>query len=353
MKKTIVMFMLFIQCCTISYAGEAQKVYEKAMKTGNKVFTANWAYEFQDQDNLFGIFADIDMTDKDNANKRYNRMLHIPYLNSGLIKKMTGRVSDFAENVPEITSFIEREISKRFFHQVTVQHISIYGSYLYNEIDPDDVDLLIVVDSPITLCEHLEFPASMILEDKGARLPTMSFQIMDYNTYLFAKVNTKNPFANLPRGEKLALQHLTVVASWYYTIYGFDLRYENAKSLKSYMKLNYLNKAFNTLNAAGARLYKSALSALPNETDLVRLRKVVSRILITDYIVTVLNKQYANSPKSYDQLYKEIRTIKEGDFSKIGALTIKIEKLYLKKLSQLLELAEKYKKLDYLDSKSY
>lgn len=353
MRKAIVLFVLLIQFCNVSYAKEAKEMYEHAVKTGNKVFTAIWPYEFSEQDDLYGVLADIDMKDKDNASKRYNRMLHISYLSSSQIKKMTSRVNALAEHVPTIVSYIEREFSKKLFHQISVQHLSVYGSYLYNETDPDDVDLLIVVDSQKAICEHLEISASAVLGNAGAKIPTLSFQVMDYNTYLFAKVQTKNPFASLSRGEKLALQQLTVVANWYYTLYGFDLRYENAKSLKAYMKINYLNKAFNTLNGAGARLYKSALSALPNETDPVRLRKVVSRLLITDFLLTVLDKKYASSSKTFDQLYKEIRKINVNDYSKISTMTAKVEQLYLQKLKYMLMLAEENKKLDYLESRSY
>ncbi len=279
-------------------------------------------------------------------------MLHVSNLNAPQIKKMIARVDNLAENAPEIISFVGKEISKICYHTVSVQHLSVYGSYLYNEQDPDDIDMLVVVDSPTIICEHLEYPSSTVLgAKKGVLFPKLSFQVMDYNTYLYAKES--RDLSHLTRGEKLALQQLTVVANWYYTIYGFDLRFENTKSLKMYMKENYLNKAFNTLNGAGARLYKSASSILPYETEPVRLRKVISRLLITDHILSVFDKTFVSSAKVYDQLYNEVRQLKDYDYDKFGAMTAKIESLYLSKLNQLLKVAEKHKKLEYLESRSY
>lgn len=354
MRKTFTLFILFIQLCSISFAKNSQDVYDAAVKSGNKVFTATWPYQFKENDNLYGLLTDINMNDKDNATKRYSRMLHTSYLNAAQIKKMQARIDSFAENTPTIISFIEKEISKTYHHTASAQHLSVYGSYLYNEKDPDDVDMLVVVDSPYTIFDHLEFSSSTVLgSKKGALFPKMSFQVMDYNTYLYAKEQTKDPSAYLTRGEKMALQQLTLVANWFYTVYGFDLRFENTKSLKAYMTENYLNKAFNTLNGAGARLYKTAASPLPYETEPVRLRKVVSRLLITDYIISVLNKSYASSPKTFDQLYNEIRILKDYDYDKFGPMTAKIESLYLDKLNKLLKLAEKHKKLDYLEARSY
>lgn len=356
MKNVVSTLLFLIQLLLIPsftiHAKQAQEVYDNAIKSGNKVFATTWPYEFMDQDHLYGILADVNMLDKNDARYRFLRMLHASYLNSDQIKKITNRLDAFVTQAPKLVSFIEHELSKKFFHKITVQHLSVYGSYLYNETDPDDIDLLIIVDSPIKICTHLDFPATKVL-GKNVNLPTLSFQIIDYNTYLYAKVQTKNPYAHLSRGEKLALQHLTVVANWYYTIYGFDLRFENTKFLKMHMQINYLNKAFNTLKAAGERLYKVPLSNLPNEKDSVRLRKVVSRLLITDHLLKVLHKSYASSSKKYTRLYAEIRTLKEGDYEKIGLMTAKIEDFYLKKLNRMLKLAEKYNKIDYLDSQSY
>lgn len=352
MRKTFALFIVFIQICSISFAKDAQEIYNDAVKSGNKVFTATWPYQFKQFDDLYGLLMEVNMNDKANVSKRYNRMLHVSYLNAAQTKKMIDRVDTLAENAPEMTSFIRNQISKLGYHILSVQHLSVYGSYLYNEKDPDDIDMLVVVDSPYTICEHLEFSSSTVLGAiKGAQFPKMSFQVMDYTTYLYAK--EQKEMSHLTRGEKLALQHLTVVANWYYTIYGFDLRFENTKSLKTYMKENYLNKAFNTLNGAGARLYKNAFSTLPYETEPVRLRKVVSRLLITDYVLSVLNKSYASSPKTFDQLYNEVRLLKDYDYDKFGPMTAKIESLYLEKLNYLLKLAEKHKKLDYLESRNY
>ncbi len=71
MKKIFTLFLLFIQICSISLAKNAQEVYNDAIKSGNKVFTATWPYEFKSFDNLYGLLTNINMNDKESASKRY------------------------------------------------------------------------------------------------------------------------------------------------------------------------------------------------------------------------------------------------------------------------------------------
>jgi hypothetical protein len=355
MKKFITLFSVLILVTTSSIYGlTATEVYEKAIVTNTKLFTANWPDKFTKKNTLFESILNIDSSDHDDIVNRHERMIHTAYLTDDQIVQMINRVEEFSENVPDLVPYIQDKINNLYHDEnLTIQHISIYGSYLYNEIDPDDVDLMIVVDSKFTIFRHIELPATTILGSKGIYLPKISFQIIDYNTYLVAqnKIRKKSPV--LSQGEKVALQQLTLAGGWNFCIFGFDFRYDLPNKLSENMKLNYLKNAFICLSKAGARLYKTPLSNLPPETDLVRLRKVVSRILITDYILTVLNKTDAEAEETYSSLYDEIRGIQNYEHEKMNIIAGKIENLYLKKLKQILLLAETNNKLDQLTSRKY
>lgn len=353
MKKIITYtFIVFFQFFNVIFAIGHTDFYNNAIEKGEKIFSATWPFEFQNKDHLYDFSSKINLNDKNNASLRYKRMLHIKMLTNSKAKKMMARLDNFSKNASTLVSYIEKEIFNQLGLQATVQHVSIYGSYLYND-NPDDIDLLVVVDSPQTIFLHLEVPATTVFGLNGLLFPKLSFQVIDYNTYLYAKEHSKMPFDHLPRNEKLALQQLTVAANWHYSIYGFDLRYNNPSSLETYMQENFLHKAFITLNGAGERLYKTAYAYLPYETDPVRLKKVVSRLLITEFSISALKKSFVSPKKVYDNLYAEIKNLKESDSENISIVSKKIENLYLKKLKQLLELADEHQKLNELKAKKY
>ena len=202
--------------------------------------------------------------------------------------------------------------------------------------------MLIVVDSSYPIFEHVDVNSEIITGIPGL-YPKFSFQVIDYNTYLESLANATSFY--LTRAEKMALQHVAVASAWYFTIYGYDFRFDAPSNLTEVTKINYLNKSIVSLHAAGARLYRSVYNIIPYESERIRLRKVVSRILITDFLIPVLDKSIKATPSVYSNLYDEIRLIKDHEMSKWKKLEKKVNSLYFKKLEQLLSIAEKQGKL--------
>jgi hypothetical protein len=307
-------------------------------KSSNKLPKPSWSFAFENEGLYQEPMEKIDKDSKEDAQKRFNRMLHSMYLNSANSKEMFERVHSISAYVPKINSYLKNKMN--IYGEV--QHISVYGSFLYNMTDPDDVDMLIVVDSPYTVFEHADINSEIITGIPGL-YPKFSFQVIDYNTYLESLANRTSSY--LTRAEKITLQQVAVASAWYFTIYGYDFRFDTPSSLTEITKVNYLNKSVVSLNAAGARLYKSVYNIIPYESERIRLRKVVSRILISDFLIPVLDKSIKATPSVYSKLYDEIRLIKDHEVSKWKKLEKKINRLYFKKLEQLLLIAEKEGKL--------
>lgn len=349
MNKNICLMLLLLQLCglfTIE-GNDVESLYETAVETKNKMFVANWPFKFKSVDQLYDLnFSQVDPYSQEEIERHYNRMLHAHFFGKEFSKEMVLRVRDFCEYVPSIITYIEG-LSQKYHANISVQHISIYGSFLYNAVDPDDVDLLIVVDSPTPIFDHIEIPAADIVGEKeAATLPKISFQILDYNTYISAQRSKKE----ITRAQNIAQQQLAVAGSWYLTIFGFDLRYDELAKLKPRTKLNYLNKAFSTHRAAGSRLYKEVYRTIPMETERIRLRKVVSRLMITDFLLASLDASVEASPEIYHTFYDEIRDAEDYEQQKWIDLENKIENLYFQKLRELLLLANKYSKIDQVEA---
>lgn len=345
MKKSLTFLLLLAFSISIDIQGanaaspEVKAVHQIAMKSDNKLPMPSWSFEFQNNDRLYQEpITEIDIHSQLDAKERFYRMLHALYLKPNNTKDMLDRAHSVSSFIPQIIS----HVNKKMHVSGKVQHISIYGSFLYNMVDPDDVDILIIVDSPNPVFEHADVDSKLITGSD--KFPKFSLQVIDYNTYQTAVSHFDSE--NLPRSEKLALQHIAVGSAWYFTIYGFDFRFDNPNSLKQNTKANYLNKSIVSLNSAGARLYKSAYSYLPFESEKIRLRKVVSRILITDFLIPVLDTSVAATPSTYTMLYNEIRQTKDSDKKKWKDLESRIQNLYFKKLEQLLTIAEKHGKLN-------
>ncbi|MBA3602301.1 MAG: hypothetical protein H0W50_01345 [Parachlamydiaceae bacterium] len=318
-----------------------KELLEVSKKSSKKLPMPSWSYIFKNE-SLYHSIDDKDIIDKEfkkDAQKRFDRMVHTLYLNPINKKEMFERAHSISAYIAQIESYMKNKMNIAG----KVQHISVYGSYLYNMNDADDIDMLIVVDSPIkTIFEHADVDSKIITGN--ANLPKFSFQVIDYNTYIASLAHANSPY--LTRNEKLALQHIAVGSGWYFTIYGYDFRFDDPHNLKDNTKVNYLNKSIVSLNAAGARLYKSGYSYLPYESEKIRLRKVVSRILISDFLIPVMDNSIKATPTIYAELYADIRLIKDHETVKWKSIEKRINKLYFKKLEQLLSIAEKQGKLD-------
>lgn len=352
MKKFLLVLMLTMQSIELlAETKTAASIYQEAVETDKKLYIAEWPFKFNKKETIYASkHIDMAQASDEDIKQRYMRMVHAALLGEKQVDVLLDRINTFSEHTPELIAYIESHFTKKQALSVAVKHISIYGSYLYNGEDPDDVDLLLIVDSPVAIFEHIEVPAEQIFEvAPGQSFPKVSYQVMDLNTYQNAQKPPKD--ASISRSEKMAQQGLTVAGAWYFTIYGFDLRYDNPKKLTKHMKINYLNKAFNTLNAAGSRLYKTVYKVIPEESERVRLRKVVSRILITDFIIPRLSPTLPTSLDEYEDLYADIREIDDADQSKWQDLEKRLEEIYLQKLQQLLSLAEKYSKIDQVEAK--
>ncbi len=345
MKKNLTLFLLFL--FSISHIGvEAatstspivKDLVQISKKSTNKLPEPSWPFTFEDEHLFEEPLQQIDKDSKKDAQKRFNRMLHSMYLNPENSKEMFERAYSVSAYIPQISAYIKNKM----YIYGEVQNVSIYGSFLYNMTDPDDVDMLIIVDSPYSVFEHVDVNSEIITGIPGL-YPKFSFQVIDYNSYLESLANATSAY--LTRSEKMALQHVAVASAWYFTIYGYDFRFDNPSSLAEVTKVNYLNKSIVSLNAAGARLYKSAYSYLPYESERIRLRKVVSRILISDFLIPILDKSIKATPAVYTKLYEEIRLIKDHETAKWKKIEKKVNALYFKKLEQLLSIAEKQGKL--------
>lgn len=324
-------------------------LYKIAKETKKKLPEANWPYQFNAAEGIFDInHVEIDPNDKVETKVRYERMLHFLFFNYKNSDAYLDRIESVSNYLPDCIDYIEKKLREIYLENTHVLHISIYGSFLYNIIDPDDVDMQIIVESPVPIFEHIEASFTEITgQPNVAHLPVFSFQIIDYMTYKNAKKKSHANF--LTRGEKIALQHSAMAASWYFTVYGLDLRFDPPSELKVNTKSNYLYRAFNTLNAAGSRLYKSAYAIIPPESDRVRLRKVVSRILITDFMIPAIDPAAVKKPQIYENFYKEIRNLKDSDKKKIRHLEDRIRKLYFQKLDHLLRLSDKQGKIENIE----
>ncbi|MBA3284782.1 MAG: hypothetical protein H0U27_06955 [Nitrosopumilus sp.] len=346
MKKSLPFLLLILFSLTqiameaaISASPIVKELVQTSKNSSNKLPMPSWAFEFEDELLYQEPLEQIDKDSKEDAQKRFNRMLHSMYLKLENSKKLFERAHSVSAYIPKINSYIKSKMD--IYGEI--QHVSIYGSFLYNMTDPDDVDMLIVVDSPYPVFEHADVNSEIITGIPGL-YPKFSFQVIDYNTYLNSLGKATSSY--LTRAEKMALQHVAVASAWYFTIFGYDFRFDTPSNLTEVTKVNYLNKSIVSLNAAGARLYKSAYSYLPYESERIRLRKVVSRILISDFLIPVLDKSIKATPSVYSNLYDEIRLIKDHEITKWKKLEKKVNSLYFKKLEQLLLIAEKQGKLD-------
>lgn len=348
MKKNLTFIVLFLLSLSFvdlkaapkkKISPEVKELIQVSQKSSNKLPLPTWPYQFDNERLFQEPLNDIDKDSVKEAQERFYRMLHALYLKPKNTKEMLERAHSVSAYIPEIDSYVKNKM----FISNKIMHISVYGSFLYNMTDPDDVDMLIIVDSPYTIFEHADVNSEKITGKSGL-YPKFSFQVIDYNSYMLALGKTDSTY--LSRAEKMVLQHVAVGSSWYFTIFGLDFRFDNPNSLTDVTKVNYLNKSIVSLNGAGARLYKSAYSSLPFESERIRLRKVVSRILISDFLIPVLDKSIKATPTVYTNLYDEIRLIKDHENKKWKSVEKKIQKLYFQKLEQLLSIAEKQGKLD-------
>jgi hypothetical protein len=161
------------------------------------------------------------------------------------------------------------------------------------------------------------------------------------------------PSTDLTRRELLASQQLTAGSNWFLAIYGFDLKYKKPSKLKTYQKSNYLNTAYNILHFAGACLYNAPHTNNYFTSDKLRFRKVISRILVADFIINILNKKAASPSTLFDSLLAEAEKIDGIDSSHTSLLFHKVEALYLQKLKAILDLAEAQHKIDHLVAEPY
>ncbi len=348
MKKSLTFLLLFL--FSVSYidleaaikivpSPAVKSLIQTAKKSSNNLARPAWPFQF-DEDRLFQEpLNEIDKDSKENAEERFYRMLHALYLKPKNTKEMLDRAYSVSTFIPQIISYVNKKMDV----SGKVQHISVYGSFLYNMTDPDDIDMLVIVDSQEPIFEHEEVD-SKVITGKTGLYPKFSFQVIDYNTYQVAMSHAELPY--LPRSEKMALQHIAVGSAWYFTLYGLDFRFDNPSSLKDVTKTNYLNKSVVSLNAAGARLYKSAYLVIPYESERVRLRKVVSRILISDFLIPVLDKSVKATPDVYTKIYDDIRIVKDHETKKWKSIEKRVQALYFQKLEQLLTIAEKQGRLD-------
>lgn len=318
-----------------------------ARTTENKLPKALWNYQLSDKDELFDPSAiTVDNGNLEETKARYDRMLHATFLKSKDLSNNLNNLHELGLHMDKVAVFVEDRLADLYATNVIVENISVYGSFLYMS-DPGDVDLQIVVDSPVSIYEHMELPANAIIDSDGVNFPEISLQIIDYKTFVTAKEHVDT--GNLSRSERIALQQLAFGAEWFYTIYGHDLRFDTNDQISDYKKENYLFRAFDTHKAAGARLYKSAYDLIAPESDQVRLRKVLSRLMITDFLINPLNRKMVTPPKIYDQLYDQIRSIKEENGPQWTGVERKIEQIYFQKLKNLLDLSEQYGYLDNVE----
>lgn len=348
MKKLIFLSLASLSILNVSGADgqttqetDVKALVSKAKTTENKLPKALWNYQLNEKDDLFDPSAiTVDNEDLAQLKERYDRMLHATFLKSKDLSENLNNLHELGQHMDKIAVFVEDRLVDMYGTNVAVENISVYGSFLYMP-DPGDVDLQVVVDSPVPIYEHIELPATTILStlDEG-NFPEISLQIIDYQTFVQAKENYDT--GQLSRSERIALQQLAFGAEWFYTMYGQDLRFDTNNQIQDYKKDNYLFRAFDTYKAAGARLYKSVYDVLPPESDRVRLRKVLSRLMITDFLINALDKKMVTSPKVYDQLYDQIRAIKEDNGRRWISVEKKIEHIYFQKLKNLLELSEQY-----------
>ncbi len=342
-KKLSILPLLFFLILHLNIEADSLNVKEKykfAVDSTYKLPLSGWSFHFQENEHLFNEpLSEINKSSKEEASQRFLRMMHSNYLKNKNTQEMLDRAYLVSKYVPQIISYVKNEMSI----SSTVQHISIYGSFLYNMDNPDDVDILIIVDSPYPIFQQREIDSKLIT-GKENLFPNFSLEVQDYNSYQVAMSHSENP--HLPRSERLALGQLAVGSTWYFTIYGFDLRYDNLKELRKNTRLNYLKHAIGALKAAGARLYKSIYSHLPPESERVRLRKVVSRILITDFLITHIDHSIKPSPEIFDELHEKIKVTKKGKNKEWKKLEERIQNLYFQKLKELLSIADNLGKLD-------
>ena len=345
-QTTYFLFFLSISChfCLNAHPGKIKEqiatLFSTVTTTELKIPNPEWSYEFKENEELYhSPIQAVNHNSKEDLTSRYENMVHSPFVDNESQKKITEKLFELSAHSEQITSYIK----KNFNLTGEVQNISVYGSYLYNTIDPDDVDLLVIVDGFKDARYHFETTFKNITGVEG-NFPKISLLIMDFNTYVKFMGSADPDPSNYP--ETLALQHFTMAGSWYLTLYGYNLRLDNLADLEEHTKLNYLRKAFLSAKAAGGRLYKSAYSYLAPESDQKRLHKVVSRILITDFLIQKLKNNKAPSKKRYEILYQRIRTLKEGQTEKLQRIEKRVQNLYSKKLLELFILADKFGKID-------
>lgn len=316
------------------------ELYQTAKNTQHNLPIPNWQYQLFEGEDIFQLpIVKVDSHSKSDLQTRYERMLHTKFLSSKSKNVLLDRLYKLSVHTDKIASYIENKL----YHEVHVQNISVYGSFLYNEIDPDDIDILVIVDGPMRVGHHFETTFEE-LTGEWIYFPKISVQIMDFQTYL--KVRNITDFNSLNRPESMALQQLAVASSWYLTLYGYDMRYDNLKTVDEHTKLNFLNKSLLSMKAAGARLYKSAYQYLQPESDQVRLRKVLSRILISDFIIQLLDKSLKPSPETYNKIYQQLRTKNLSKFKNVNKIEEKIQKIYFDKLLELFVIAHKLGKIN-------
>lgn len=100
---------------------------------------------------LMGVIVKASQPSEIDITNRYTRMVHAALLGKEQVGILLDRINRFSARIPELIDYTEEHLQTIYQARNTVQHISIYGSYLYNEKDPDDIDLLVVVDSSVML----------------------------------------------------------------------------------------------------------------------------------------------------------------------------------------------------------
>ena len=346
MKRLIYILILICSVSWISPSLDPRTAVEQAQNSDNRRAQAHWNYQFSEEDRLYDNNRnDVDMMDIEDVHTRYNRMFHFPFLSDQQAEESLDRVMAFSQHLPMIIPFLQEELSNLELGDAKIESLSMYGSFLYSIAIPDDIDMFVIVDSPVPVYHHIDIWISEISGEKedDEVFPILSFQIIDRGTL----DRVRNSLVEAEKqgvyhsGDKLLSQRLAMGSNWFFTLYGRPLRYDSPEDFSSYRQENHLKKAFDSLKSAGSRLFGQAYTRLSPEPDRVRLRKVVSRIMITDFL---LAKE--NLPTSYSELYQRIREVDDDDAKEWELIQEELEKIYYSRMAILLIRAKQHGRMD-------